>query len=107
MLTFSCVLHVHAGMLGSWMRMKYPHILDGVIAASAPAWAFPGENPPVDSNAFAKTVTRDATPAGGASKACAGCTLTSTTPESSCSSSHNYFKGRKAFTLIPLIKIPA
>ena len=52
--------------------MKYPHILDGVIAASAPIWAFPGENPRVDSNAFAKTVTRDATPAGGASEACAG-----------------------------------
>lgn len=62
----------NAGMLGSWMRMKYPHILDGVIAASAPIWAFPGERPAVDSNAFAKIVTRDATPAGGASKACAG-----------------------------------
>lgn len=64
-------------MLASWMRMKYPHIVDGVIAASAPIWAFPGENPPVDSNAFAKTVTRDATPAGGASEACAGSDLVS------------------------------
>lgn len=62
----------YGGMLAAWMRMKYPHVLAGSIAASAPIWAFPGEDPPVDSGAFAKIVTRDATPAGGASTACAG-----------------------------------
>ncbi len=62
----------YGGMLASWMRMKYPHVLDGAIAGSAPIWAFPGEDPPVDSGAFAKIVTRDATPAGGSAKACAG-----------------------------------
>ncbi|KAA6423864.1 MAG: lysosomal Pro-X, partial [Trebouxia sp. A1-2] len=62
----------YGGMLASWMRMKYPHVLDGAIAGSAPIWAFPGEDPPVDPGAFAKIVTRDATPAGGSAKACAG-----------------------------------
>ena len=62
----------YGGMLAAWMRMKYPHVLAGAVAASAPIWAFPGEDPPVDPGAFAKIVTRDATPAGGASKACAG-----------------------------------
>ena len=62
----------YGGMLAAWMRMKYPHVLAGSVAASAPIWAFPGEDPPVDPGAFAKIVTRDATPAGGASKACAG-----------------------------------
>lgn len=62
----------YGGMLASWMRMKYPHVLDGAIAGSAPIWAFPGEDPPVDAGAFAKIVTRDATPAGGSAKACAG-----------------------------------
>ena len=62
----------YGGMLAAWMRMKYPHVLAGSIAASAPIWAFTGEDPPVDPGAFAKIVTRDATPAGGASKACAG-----------------------------------
>ena len=62
----------YGGMLAAWMRMKYPHVLSGCIAASAPIWAFPGEEPPVDAGTFAKIVTRDATPAGGASQACAG-----------------------------------
>lgn len=62
----------YGGMLASWMRMKYPHVLDGAIAGSAPIWAFPGEDPPVDSGAFAKIVTRDASPAGGSAQACAG-----------------------------------
>ncbi len=30
-------------MLGTWFRYKYPHIIDGVIAGSAPIWNFDGE----------------------------------------------------------------
>ena len=33
----------YGGMLGSWFRMKYPHLCDGVIAGSAPIWTFMGE----------------------------------------------------------------
>jgi len=32
-------------MLASWMRLKYPHILDGAIAGSAPIWSYFGEDP--------------------------------------------------------------
>lgn len=32
----------YGGMLASWMRMKYPAVLDGAIAGSAPIWAFEG-----------------------------------------------------------------
>ncbi len=31
------------GMLATWMRIKYPHILDGAIAGSAPIWTYLGE----------------------------------------------------------------
>lgn len=74
----------YGGMLASWMRMKYPHVLDGAIAGSAPIWAFPGEDPPVDSGAFAKIVTRDATPAGGSAQACAGLEMHATMCNISC-----------------------
>lgn len=30
-------------MLGTWFRYKYPHVIDGVIAGSAPIWNFEGE----------------------------------------------------------------
>lgn len=59
-------------MLAAWFRMKYPHMLDGAIAASAPIWAYLGEDPPVDPGAFAKIVTRDAWPEGGSAHECAG-----------------------------------
>ena len=29
--------------MAAWMRIKYPHALDGAIAASAPIWYYPGE----------------------------------------------------------------
>lgn len=62
----------YGGMLGTWFRQKYPHLIDGVIAGSAPIWTYKGEEPPYDAGSFAKIVTQDASPEGGSVAACAG-----------------------------------
>ncbi|XP_071372461.1 lysosomal Pro-X carboxypeptidase [Centroberyx affinis] len=46
----------YGGMLSAWMRMKYPNIVVGALAASAPIWQFPGLVPCGD---FYKIVTQD------------------------------------------------
>ena len=58
-------------MLATWFRLKYPHMMDGAIAGSAPIWTYEGEDPPYDPGAFAEIITRDASPAGGSAAACA------------------------------------
>jgi len=61
----------YGGMLATWFRMKYPHLLDGAIAGSAPIWTYYGEDPPFDSGGFAEVVTQDASPEGGSASECA------------------------------------
>ncbi|ODN04166.1 Lysosomal Pro-X carboxypeptidase [Orchesella cincta] len=46
----------YGGMLTAWMRIKYPHIIQGGIAASAPVLQFQGITP---CNVFNQIVTRD------------------------------------------------
>lgn len=46
----------YGGMLAAWFRMKYPSVVVGALAASAPIWQFTGMVPCGD---FSKTVTQD------------------------------------------------
>ena len=43
-------------MLAAWFRMKYPNIVTGAIAASAPLYHFYGD---VNASAFNKVITDD------------------------------------------------
>ncbi|CAK4657631.1 unnamed protein product [Aphanomyces euteiches] len=61
----------YGGMLGTWFRIKYPHVIDGMVAASAPVLSFLGEDPPANLTAFSQIVTYDASPAAGSSPNCA------------------------------------
>ncbi|XP_054649363.1 lysosomal Pro-X carboxypeptidase isoform X1 [Dunckerocampus dactyliophorus] len=46
----------YGGMLAAWFRMKYPHMVVGALASSAPIWQFTGLVPCGD---FYKIVTQD------------------------------------------------
>lgn len=46
----------YGGMLAAWFRMKYPHVVVGALAASAPIWQFEDLVP---CEAFMKIVTTD------------------------------------------------
>lgn len=59
----------YGGMLASWMRIQYPHAIDGAIAASAPILGLPLDNCAMDSSA--QVVSYAASPKAGASARCA------------------------------------
>ncbi|CAL8348939.1 unnamed protein product [Arctogadus glacialis] len=46
----------YGGMLAAWLRMKYPSVVVGALAASAPIWQFPGMVPCGD---FHRIVSQD------------------------------------------------
>ena len=60
----------YGGMLGYFFRAKYPFLVDGVVASSAPIWAYYGEDPPYELGSFARIVTLDASPEKGSPKDC-------------------------------------
>ncbi|KAF4654911.1 hypothetical protein FOL47_009695 [Perkinsus chesapeaki] len=52
----------YGGMLASAFRYKYPHLVDGAIASSAPIFAIGGITPEPSRSAFYEIITRDAGP---------------------------------------------
>ncbi|GLI61179.1 hypothetical protein VaNZ11_003469 [Volvox africanus] len=59
----------YGGMLAAWLRLKYPHLIAGAVAASAPVGAFPGV-PGWEPSRFWQVVTYDATASAGAAAEC-------------------------------------
>ncbi|KAJ1065824.1 PREDICTED: lysosomal Pro-X carboxypeptidase isoform X1 [Capra hircus] len=51
----------YGGMLAAWFRMKYPHLVVGALASSAPIWQF---NDLVPCDVFMKIVTTDFSQSG-------------------------------------------
>ena len=57
----------YGGMLSAWTRMKYPNLVTGAIACSAPIGMV---SPDYDTSSYWSVVTRDASAAGGAAPSC-------------------------------------
>lgn len=64
----------YGGMLSAWMRMKYPHLVSGALASSAPVLQFPGVVPCDIFNRILTSVYKvalDRKPDGSAAGICA------------------------------------
>lgn len=59
----------YGGMLSAWFRIKYPSIVHGAIAASAPIFGFPAFSD-WRGDKYWEIVTRDASPATGSAPNC-------------------------------------
>ena len=55
----------YGGMLSAWMRIRYPHIVQGAIAASAPVFSLVGLVPAPDEYVFNRIIAADAGEACG------------------------------------------
>ncbi|KAK9796283.1 hypothetical protein WJX73_004046 [Symbiochloris irregularis] len=62
----------YGGMLAAWLRLKFPHLVQGAIAASSPLKSFISDFafPAYDPSSFWKVVTQDASPEAGAAPKC-------------------------------------
>ena len=95
-------------MLAGWLRIKYPSVVDGAIAASAPIWQLAGTVARETLDMQAVAMTRGVSAAGGATDRCRhtrralSLTLTRTLPLTLTRCRHTLRCRTLTLTLTPL-----